>query len=177
MLYRKIKKKGCKPSGASQSICGNFIKKGLLKRLVRKIFGIVVPKKVSFVKIIEIEECMKIAKLKISWGKSPSLDVIQYNVIVINEDTQQVILDKMISFAETQVVLEVAEKTNITVTVFANDGFFDSDPVSTSYSVGDLTAPLPVGFVGIEVVGVREESVEEALETEVSEETSEPTEE
>jgi hypothetical protein len=118
---------------------------------------------------------MKVAQLRISWGKSPSLDVIQYNVIVIDEDSQQVILDKVVSFAETQVLLEVKEKSNITVTVFANDGFFDSEPVSKSYSLGDLTAPLPVSSIGIEIVSIREEEV--PVDVPVEEETEEVEEE
>lgn len=106
---------------------------------------------------------MKEARLKIYWGKSPSLDVIGYDVIVINEDTQAVLLEKTVSFAETEVTLTVPENTSITATVVANDGVFDSEPVSASFRVGDLTAPAPVSFVGfeiLEIVTVEDEPVE-----------------
>ena len=107
---------------------------------------------------------MKVAKLKVYWGKSPSLDVVEYNVVVINEDTSESILDKVVSFAETEVLVNVPENTSITATVIANDGVFDSEPVSTSYQVGDLTAPAPVGFVGFELVEVIEVEDEEPVE-------------
>ena len=97
---------------------------------------------------------MKKAKLRVYWGKSPSSDVVKYDVVVINEDDQSVVLEKTVSFAETEVVVEVPENTNITATVIANDGVFDSDPASASYQVGDLTAPAPVSFVGVEVLEI-----------------------
>lgn len=106
---------------------------------------------------------MKEAKVRVYWGKSPSSDVVEYNVIVINEDTSDVLLDKVVSFAETEVTVSVPENTNITATVVANDGVFDSEAVSASYRIGDLTAPAPVSFVGfelLEITVVEEEPVE-----------------
>jgi hypothetical protein len=125
-----------------------------------------IPKKIGFLKVEMEKFSMKVAQLKISWGKSPSLDVIQYNIIVIDENSQRVILDKIVSFAETQVLLEVEENSNITVTVVANNGFFDSEPVSRSYSLGNLTNPLPVSHIGIEVISTRESFVEASEEKE-----------
>jgi hypothetical protein len=102
---------------------------------------------------------MKLAKLRVCWSKSPSSKVLQYNVIVIVEDSQEVLENRLVSFAETQCFVLVPQDTNITVTVIANDGLFDSDPVSVSYSVGNLLAPQPVGFIGVEIVEVIEDLI------------------
>jgi hypothetical protein len=99
---------------------------------------------------------MKLAKLRVFWKKSPSLKVLQYNVIVINEDSQEVLENRSVSFAESQVMITVPQDTNITVTVIANDGLFDSEPVSISYSVGNLLSPEPIGSLGVEVVEILE---------------------
>ena len=97
---------------------------------------------------------MKVAKLRVFWDQSPSIDVLEYKVAVKNEDNGEMILEKSVSFAESEVFVDVPELTNITATVVANDGVFDSEPTSISYSVGDLTKPAPVNSIGIEVVAV-----------------------
>jgi len=133
----------------------------LARHLVEGLF----PPKPPHVVGIYLWSCsMKKAKLRVYWGKSPSSDVVEYSVIVINESTQETVLEQTVSFAETEVVVEVPENTSITETVIANDGVFDSDPVSASYQVGDLTAPAPASFVGIEVLEIVTVKDEEPVE-------------
>ena len=104
---------------------------------------------------------MKSARLQISWGPSISSDVVGYRVLVIDEGTQEVLKDVNVSFAETQVLVDVKQNTNITATVTAYDALFDSVPVSTSYSVGDLTPPTPATFVVVDMVEILEEQVDD----------------
>lgn len=105
---------------------------------------------------------MKKATLRASWAKSPSDDVTNYSVIVMNENNGELILNKRVSFLETEVIFDVLEKTALTVTVIASDDVYDSEPVSTSFQVGDLTTPLPPSGLFVETLKVTD--VEEEIE-------------
>lgn len=104
---------------------------------------------------------MKLARVEASWVKSVSPDVISQTFTVMNEaDASGVptpIVELNLSAEANSAVFEIPEKTSVTISVAAFDGTFTSDAVSLTFSVEDLSKPLPpAGLVAsvVEVVDV-----------------------
>jgi len=107
---------------------------------------------------------MKVAKIQVKWEKSPSSDVNKYIIIVIDENTNTPMLHKEVSFAEREFTFICPSNTNLTITLIANNGYFDSVPVSTSLNLGDLMIPEPVGNLSVKILEVFDsEDLEAAL--------------
>ena len=98
----------------------------------------------------------KVAVVRVSWTPSPSVDVVDQRVVVLNETLGEVIVETVVSPAVDSLVFEVPEKTDVSVSVVVSDGAYDSDPAYGSFSVGDLTAPLAVSGVGFEILEVKD---------------------
>lgn len=97
---------------------------------------------------------MKVAVVRASWGLSPSADVVSQHVLVVNETTGELLVDKVLSAAMDHVDFDVVEKSGVSVTVTVSDGVYTSDPVSGTFTVGDLSVPLPVSGVSFQVLEV-----------------------
>lgn len=99
---------------------------------------------------------MKVAVVRASWVLSPSTDVVSQSVVVVNETTGDLVLDRVLSASMDHVDFEVPEKSDVSVTVTVSDGVYVSDPTVGTFSVGDLTGPLPVTGLAFEVLGVKD---------------------
>lgn len=102
------------------------------------------------------EKKMKVAKVEASWVKSVSPDVVSQIFVVMNESSGVPIVDLSLSAEADSAVFEVPEKTSVTISVSAFDGTFTSDPASLTFSVEDLTKPLPPAGLSAAVVEVME---------------------
>ena len=80
---------------------------------------------------------MKIAKIRVFWKPSTLIDIVQYKILIINNNTGEIISEKVVSFAESAITIEIPIEISIVAHVFANDGFFDEAPVSIPYTVGN----------------------------------------
>lgn len=103
---------------------------------------------------------MRSAKVRVSWALSPSPDVVNQKVVVTDETSGDVLLDQMLSAVATEVVFDVPEKTDVSVSVVATDGTFDSDASVLSFSVGDLQKPQPVTDLAWEILEVLDTEVQ-----------------
>ncbi len=97
---------------------------------------------------------MKVAVVRASWGLSPSADVVSQHVLVVNETTGELLVDKILSASMDHVVFDVVEKSGVSVTVTVSDGVYTSDPVSGTFTVSDLSVPLPVSGLSFQVLEV-----------------------
>jgi len=95
---------------------------------------------------------MKMATVKASWIPSVSKDVVSQNVVVVNETTTEEIVNVELSAEATETLFDVPEKTSVTISVTCSDGTFTSDAVSLTFSVADLTKPLPPAGLVAEII-------------------------
>lgn len=100
------------------------------------------------------EKNMKVARLEATWLPSVSADVISQNVAVVNETSGSGVMDLTVSAEADSVTFEVPEKNSVTITVTAFDGTYTSDPASLTFSVEDLTKPLPPSAITATIVEV-----------------------
>jgi hypothetical protein len=107
------------------------------------------------------EKQMKIAKVKASWITSISADVVSQNVVVVDETNGVELVNAELSAEATETIFEVPEKTSVTISVSCSDGTFTSDSVSLTFSVADLTAPLPPAGLVAEIIEVFEDGTPE----------------
>lgn len=104
---------------------------------------------------------MKIARVKASWIPSVSTDVVSQNVVVVDETNGVELVNAELSAEATETIFEVPEKTSVTISVSCSDGTFTSDSVSLTFSVADLTAPLPPAGLVAEIIEVFEDGTPE----------------
>jgi len=104
---------------------------------------------------------MKIARVKASWIPSISADVVSQNVVVVDETNAVELVNAELSAEATETIFEVPEKTSVTISVNCSDGTFTSDSVSLTFSVADLTAPLPPAGLVAEIIEVFDDGAEE----------------
>lgn len=97
---------------------------------------------------------MKVARIEASWVPSVSADVVSQMLVVMNESDGVPIVDITLSAEADSAVFEVPEKTSVTITVSAFDGTYTSDPASLTFSVEDLTKPLPPSALSATIVEV-----------------------
>lgn len=100
------------------------------------------------------EKNMKVARIEASWVPSVSADVVSQMLVVMNESDGVPIVDITLSAEADSAVFEVPEKTSVTITVSAFDGTYTSDPASLTFSVEDLTKPLPPSALSATIVEV-----------------------
>lgn len=106
---------------------------------------------------------MKVAVVRASWVLSVSTDVVSQSVVVVNETTGDLLLDRTLSASMDHVDFEVPEKSDVSVTVTVSDGVYVSDPTIGTFSVGDLTAPLTVTGLGFEILEVKDLTDEDVV--------------
>jgi len=97
---------------------------------------------------------MKVAKVEASWVKSVSPDVVSQQFMVMQEGSGMPLVEKTLSAEANSTVFEVPEKTSVTISVSAFDGTFTSDPASLTFSVEDLTKPLPPAGLSAVIIEV-----------------------
>ena len=97
---------------------------------------------------------MKVAKVEASWVKSVSPDVVSQQFMVMQEGSGMPLVEKTLSAEANSTVFEVPEKTSVTISVSAFDGTFTSDPASLTFSVEDLTKPLPPAGLSAAIIEV-----------------------
>ena len=100
----------------------------------------------------------KVAVVRVSWTPSPSVDVVDQRVVVLNETLGEVIVETVLSPAVDSLTFEVPEKTDVSVSVTVSDGAYESDPAYGSFSLGDLTAPMPVSGFTFDVLEVKDQA-------------------
>ena len=107
------------------------------------------------------EKQMKIARVKATWIPSVSTDVVSQNVVVVDETNAVELVNAELSSEATETIFEVPEKTSVTISVSCSDGTFTSDSVSLTFSVADLTAPLPPAGLVAEIIEVFDDGTQE----------------
>ena len=87
---------------------------------------------------------MSTALVKFTWVKSASSDVVKQHltVNVVGADAPVVSVDLDPAIEEFGPV-ELQEKSQVVVTLVANDGVYDSSPCTLTFTLGDLMAPEP----------------------------------
>lgn len=97
---------------------------------------------------------MKEALVRLSWTKSASNDVVDQlvNLTINSVKEDEVSLDPTVESYE----FWAPEKSDVVASIIVSDGANYSEPVSITFKIGDLTAPLPVTGLVYEIVDVRE---------------------
>lgn len=98
---------------------------------------------------------MKLAKVKIAWEKSPSNSVTHYIIAIVDEDDNgNLLLEKTVSYLETEVEFTLVANSSVTISIVASDGLYESKPVSYSLKIGNLMIPEPIGGISVKIVEV-----------------------
>lgn len=95
---------------------------------------------------------MATATVEVFWNKSVSSDVVS-QVLSVKVGDADVVENTLM--AETELfVVDVPEKTNVSVTLKAFDGTNYSDAAALDFNVGDLVAPLAPTGLDFRITGV-----------------------
>lgn len=98
---------------------------------------------------------MKLADVGFNWVKSVSNDVTLVTLSVVGVDGVVYSVD-LLPEVESHVVVGLREKTTYVATVTVSDGV-NKASATTEVVIPDLTAPLPVDFLGYTIVNVYDE--------------------
>jgi hypothetical protein len=97
----------------------------------------------------------KVADVKLTWVKSPSLDVAKQKVITTVDGTVTEIELAPVA-EELMIVVQANSSVQFRIETFDAEGNVATSETH-SFTLGDLEAPLPATDLGHEVVAVRDE--------------------
>lgn len=127
--------------------------------IVRRLFWwLLPPKPVTNLKW-EIESMTeKHAQVRLFWTPSPSKDVKRVLIEVVADNF--VIAQSELPPSANEYILNIPENAIVDVVIGVDDGTYVV-PASFTFTVPDLTKPLPVTDIGFEILGVIDVEVEE----------------
>lgn len=97
---------------------------------------------------------MKVADVKLSWKRSPDIDIKSVQVVVVNDGTEST-ADFGPEVEALNIVVAAQKSVSFKVVVKDSEGLVSSSE-SYSFTIGDLTAPNPATDLRHEVLAIQE---------------------